>query len=373
MSRNTDRIPINTLPEAYREKGRELIMSPSSSREDIDRGLSLMNKAALGGDPAAMYFIGRVLYERVIVSRREDSRSRGLEWLCRAADMGWVPARTYLEKLRRKQHDGTVRAAGPGSGPLTDFDQRPVRIDRSGVFTPVDAVLRYENGENTLTFSVDLGFLMDEKANPENEKLIDAVIRGIRMWEGEYAVFGGQRLRVRFSITVEEKRFDQVMIVVCNGFVAEQMQKMLKRIDIKRSRETMKRMFRDNRAGAISGLKWSVRSRKIIYLRMYDGNYEDYEEISHVIKHEFGHVLGLGDLYAEPEAGLEGVQGGTYYDLDPYMTSDRFYRLVMCDHHAPVTDNDIEMAVLAFSENRSQEFQPTPWMKKVSKALGRGD
>ena len=34
------------------------------------------------------------------------------------------------------------------------------------------------------------------------------------------------------------------------------------------------------------------------------------------------------------------------------MINDKFYNLVMCDHHGPISNNDIEMVVLAFRENK---------------------
>ena len=40
---------------------------------------------------------------------------------------------------------------------------------------------------------------------------------------------------------------------------------------------------------------------------------------------------------------------------------------------APVTNNDIEMVVLAFSENRFQRFQPDRTGKRISEALGKGN
>ena len=47
--------------------------------------------------------------------------------------------------------------------------------------------------------------------------------------------------------------------------------------------------------------------------------------------------------------------------------------MVMCDENAPVSNNDVEMVVLAFSENRFQRFQPDNTGKKISDALGKGN
>ena len=93
----------------------------------------------------------------------------------------------------------------------------------------------------------------------------------------------------------------------------------------------------------------------------------------HVTKHEFGHALGLGDLYASAVDSLSGVEKGTYAELDSYVINDKFYNLVMCDHHGPISNNDIEMVILAFRENKMQLFQPSRLKGKISSALGKGN
>lgn len=90
-------------------------------------------------------------------------------------------------------------------------------------------------------------------------------------------------------------------------------------------------------------------------------------------KHEFGHALGLGDLYASAVDSLSGVEKGTYAELDSYVINDKFYNLVMCDHHGPISNNDIEMVVLAFRENKMQLFQLGRLKGKISSALGKGN
>ena len=52
---------------------------------------------------------------------------------------------------------------------------------------------------------------------------------------------------------------------------------------------------------------------------------------------------------------------------------DKFYNLVMCDHHGPISNNDVEMVVLAFKENKMQFYQPSRLKGKISKALGKGN
>ena len=103
-----------------------------------------------------------------------------------------------------------------------------------------------------------------------------------------------------------------------------------------------------------------------------DYKFNDYNEIRHVAKHEFGHALGLGDLYASKSDNLTGVNKGQFAELDSYYVSDKVYNLVMCDHHGPVSNNDIEMIILAFRENKMQNYQQQ-LTKKISEALGKGN
>ena len=90
-------------------------------------------------------------------------------------------------------------------------------------------------------------------------------------------------------------------------------------------------------------------------------------------KHEFGHTIGLGDLYQSSSDSLNGVEKGTYEELDKYAISNKYYNLVICDHHGPISNNDIEMVILAFRENKMQLYQPGKLKGKLSSALGKGN
>jgi hypothetical protein len=104
-----------------------------------------------------------------------------------------------------------------------------------------------------------------------------------------------------------------------------------------------------------------------------DGKFDDYETLSQTAKHEFGHVLGLGDLYDSPIDSYSGVEKGTYKELDNYLITDKLYHLAMCDNIGPVSNNDIEMVVLAFRENKQQLYQKVKKRDKISEALGKGN
>ncbi len=354
----------------------EIVFSPSAGPKQKSEALQQLIRAHGLGIPDASYMVGRLLIDGALMQQGRDRTEAGLEILCRLANGGDLKAQTYLSRFFEARYRQISPAESTYKGPLKDFDGKVIRINRSGILTPVDALLTYEDGLNQLTFSMNLSFLEDENAVPDLERLHQAVVRGIRMWEGDYTVFGGQKLRVRMNITQDIRAFDNVNIFVCHGELAEMTERFSKMIHTKTAERNRQAIFRDNRAASIMGFGlrgWSVTARRIIYLRMEEDRLEDYEETAHIIKHEFGHSLGLGDLYAEPEAELNGVPAGTYPELDSYRIQNRFYRLVMCDHHSPVTNNDIEMVVLAFSRNQGQMFQPTQMMNKISEALGRGN
>ena len=131
--------------------------------------------------------------------------------------------------------------------------------------------------------------------------------------------------------------------------------------------------MKNDRSFAFSGMKWSAKSRKVIYMQSKQDRFDDYEELKAVAKHEFGHALGLGDLYYSPKDQLQGLEPGSYWEIDSYHVSKKDYHLVMCDHHGSISNNDIEMVVLAFMENKMQNYQSRAKEEEISKALGRGN
>ncbi len=360
--------------EMDREKGKLLYFSKNASADEKRMGVSLLIKASTANDPEAQYIVGRMLLDGVLSVQRGDSEQAGIEHLHRAASNGWLQARAELNAYCRDRYEASCPEASAYNGPLKDFDGKVIRIDHSGFMVPVDARLDFIDGRNILTFSLDLS-IIDDDAVDNQHKLYEAIVRGIKMWEGDYTVFGGQNLSVRINITLESKLWDSVTVLIVAGDNLKTMQAFTRKLPGKHAANLREAMFEDKRSMAIGGLKkWSVRSRKWIYLNSESCSFDDYDEISQVIKHEFGHVLGLGDLYEEAERGLPGVKSGSYDELDSYLICDKFYNLVMCDHHGPISNNDIEMVVLAFSENRMQEYQNNTKKKnQVSKALGRGN
>lgn len=261
------------------------------------------------------------------------------------------------------------------NGALVDFDGMPIKVNRKGIFTPVDAVLEYKDGINVLTLSTDVAFACLDKVDAPTE-FTRAVLDGLREWQGEYEVFGGQKLSVRVNLTCGKKIYDRILITPLIDEIKEFLTRGSKMVHSEKKKGILESIMNEADGSTIAGFrKWSVRSRKAIVLHPYNGTFGAYEDIKRVAKHEFGHVIGVGDLYADSSQYnfLSGVDRGTFSELDGYAIDNNFYNLVMCNGYGPISNNDIEMVILAFMENKQQLYQPQGKNKRISSALGRGN
>ena len=368
---------IKDDPEYCREEGKRLFFDLNSDREARAFGLSLINRALALRDAEASYLIGRLLVEGAIKNADgTDPIETGLYRLCKVAHNGFAPARVYLNKYCYQEYMdkvGTERTV-PTNTPLVDFDGKRIRLKKRGILTPVDAVLSFVDGVNVLKLSANIYLPYLDDPTLDYDRFKEAVFEGIRAWAGDYTVFGGQDLKVVVELTDESRVFDTVTVVPFTEQLREMYSPYRKNILGEKGRQKFDMLINGNRSFAGVGLfKWSVRSRKLIFIQGDKSLFDDYEEIKHIAKHEFGHALGLGDLYTDVESGLGGVEKGAYKETDSYYMFDKMYNLVMCDNHGVISNNDIEMVILAFSRNAYQNYQVKKVKDKVSEALGRGN
>lgn len=360
------------------EAGMFYFTMAEGNRDKRTKGLNLLKQAAKLGSPDAAFMVGKLAWEGYIGLKINNSKNEAMKLLFYAASQGSVQARVLLNEICKERYEEKFKASSDdvdGEGPLVDFQGKTIKINRKGLRTPIDAVLEYENGRNILTFRANVSIYSDEEGAPATE-FCQAVLEGMREWAGEYKVFGGQQLTVVIDVEEKAKLFDTVDVFILDEGIRSHMRQVAESLDVMlggRAQAGVASLMNSKRSFMATSKEWTAKGKKTIFIHCPDGNYEDYDKIKSIVKHEFGHALGLGDLYYEKDKGFDGVEKGTYEELDAYHISDKIYHLVMCDSHGAISNNDIEMIVLAFSENAMQNYQPTSWNYEVSEALGKGN
>lgn len=275
--------------------------------------------------------------------------------------------------------DNSIKENIKKEGQLVDFNGECIIINHNDENNPVQAELKYEAGENILNFIVKICFYYHPDTQYK-ETLETAVLDGIKLWAGKYEVFEGQKITVNISIIAEsicspieflllpiEPKF--VSIIPIDGVIIDNYHKMPN----KRKLGNLEEHIKTRRSFVLSPQGWGVQNEKIMCLFSADDSFSDAYTLKQLVKHEFGHVLGLGDLYEETIKGFAGVEEGRYSELDDYHLRDREYDLVMCRSDGEISNNDIEMVILAFSKNEKQNYQTIRNKDKVSEALGKGN
>lgn len=359
------------------EAGMFYFSNEARNRDQINKGINLLKQACKLGSPEASFMMGKLAWEGYIEPKKGVKKDEALKLLFYAASKGVLQAKVMLNEICEERYWEKFGAMQESvqQGPLTDFDGKKINIKCKGLRTPVDAVLKYEDGKNILTFKAYVNIICDgEELLPE--ELRRTILDGMREWAGDYTVFGGQALTVVVDVEESSKFFDTLDVYIMDDGMQELMQDVAKAISgiVGTKAITNTNALIERQASFAAFHKdWAVKGKKSVFLRCTKDDYDNYEKIRSVVKHEFGHVLGLGDLYYEKEKGFDGVEKGTYEELNSYHISDKLYNLVMCSNHGAISNNDIEMIVLAFSEDEMQRYQSTDWNYDISKALGKGN
>lgn len=141
--------------EWYREQGKLLMDSPEPAVRSL--GTQYILKAYYLDDNEASYIVGKMMLDGFLKPTSGDSKERALMILCKAANKGSIQARALLNSYCMQCYNNNVRVSSRTEiGPLVDFRGKRIRINRTGLMTPIDAVLEFEKGINRLTLSADI-------------------------------------------------------------------------------------------------------------------------------------------------------------------------------------------------------------------------
>lgn len=113
-----------------------------------------------------------------------------------------------------------------------------------------------------------------------------------------------------------------------------------------------------NKSKIINGCK--EYDEKLYHPAQYEGT----------VAHEFGHVFGLWDMYYKANNGYQPISNE---EIKYYAEKDELFGLPqikgMMKVNGSACANDIEMVLLAFTENKWQYYVPSGTSRKISKAI----
>lgn len=255
---------------------------------------------------------------------------------------------------------------------IKGFDGKPIEIEKKGLFYPVSMELSEKDGRDYLHISINSYFASTlEEGQLTISDWKECIFHGFQEWAGEYTVFGGQKLTVTVTTSeVEKPSIDSVPILCLSEDKAKE---FISQYAAQNQQSSIKEALLQQRSFSTTMIEGVVSWNSILprYIVLMPSAFVDEHTLQRTAKHEFGHILGLGDSYKDSSLGYQGV--GMYHDILPYYCEHKGFNMVM-DNCGPVRNNDIEMVILAFFTNRFQNYQSIQNANAaISLALGRGN
>ena len=266
-----------------------------------------------------------------------------------------------LSNFMKRRREAFIASLPKKSGEIT-FCGKPVRFNVKNV--PVCAKTQFKDGKNTLI--IDVNLVMRSMRDLKLKKPDRAVIQGIKGWQGEYRVFGGYPVNVKINCTSRLKKKNSLIINILDKKTADSVVSILSKLGGKNAKRSARIIEQKRQSAAAFGLSW--RPSGVKYINIFEEDLIDVRRCKFLIRHEFGHILGLDDMYSEKEDGRPGVLKN-YPDIEFYRLSGKEFYMVMCSYDAPVCDKEIEMTLLAYLEKKLQRFYPRFNKGEISKAL----
>ena len=240
------------------ERAKMYILGSGFDNETRVHGIGLLMELVEQGDDEALFLTGKLVLEGIInLKEGFDREETGMNFLFESASM-------------------LLNTKNVNEGPLVDFEGKQIIINRTGIRTPVDAVLTYKDGMNYLHLSLNPIFIHLDDSVEDEKKFEKSVLDGFRQWAGMYEVFGGQKLAVEIEITDKNNAYDNVYIFSISDDTVD--------IASKLSSKKGKNLLDNSEGFAFTGArKWSVTSRKAIYIRNRDVRYRILQNMSLVM------------------------------------------------------------------------------------------
>lgn len=247
------------------------------------------------------------------------------------------------------------------SGVLRDYDGKEISFDRGNI--PVKGTLKFS--EDGAVFLIEVNVLMRRISDMRLTKPVRPIIQGIKQWQGNYLVFGGYPIEARVKCTTELRRRSSLIVNIFDDETTDSIADILKKFG-KRGKRSASILSARRQSAASVGKSWRLGAVK--YINLYEQDLLNIPRCKFLMRHEFGHILGLDDMYQERSEGRKGVYE-VYPDIEMFRIKGNIFNMIMCSEDAPVTFKDIEMALLAYRDGIIQRFQQTNGKGEISQAL----